>query len=138
MPAEEFDMKIQVRQTSASASEAEIRNHQVTIDRPVDKGGTDSGPMGGELFLAAVAGCFMSNLLAAMNARQLQATGAHTDVTAAVEGTPPQFTRIELAVFANNVDRDLLEKLVVIAERGCIMVTTLRDKLDLVIRVAGP
>ena len=44
-------MKIQVRQTSMSGSEAAIRGHRVAVDRPVEKGGGDSGPMGGE-FLA--------------------------------------------------------------------------------------
>ena len=52
------EMKIQVRRTTPSASEATIRGHAVMIDRPVAKGGTDAGPMGGELFLASVGGCF--------------------------------------------------------------------------------
>ena len=47
-------MKIQVRQVSASTSEATLRTHHVLIDRPVEKGGTDRGPMGGDLFLASV------------------------------------------------------------------------------------
>ena len=47
-------MKIQVRQVSASTSEATFRTHHVLIDRPVEKGGTDRGPMGGDLFLASV------------------------------------------------------------------------------------
>ena len=37
-----------------------MRSHQVLVDRPVEKGGADEGPMGGELFLAAVGGCFMT------------------------------------------------------------------------------
>lgn len=43
-------MKIQLQQVSMSASEAALRTHRVLIDRPNEKGGTDSGPMGGELF----------------------------------------------------------------------------------------
>ena len=64
------EMKLQLRQISASTSEATISRHQVLIDRPAAKGGSDAGPMGGELFLAAVGGCFMSNLLAAIKARE--------------------------------------------------------------------
>jgi hypothetical protein len=45
------EMKTELRQISASTSEATIRQHQ--IDRPAAKGG-DAGPMRGELFLAAV------------------------------------------------------------------------------------
>jgi putative redox protein len=128
-------MTIQIRQTGASSSSAAIRHHRVTIDRPADKGGSDSGPMGGELFLASVGGCFMSNLLAAFKARQAQANDVQTDVTGTLEGTPPAFTRIELAVTAPGVESELLEKLVEIAERGCIMVNTLRGKLDLSVRI---
>jgi putative redox protein len=57
------ELKIRLRQVSTSTSEATLRDHQVLIDRPVDKGGADMGPMGGELFLASIGGCFMSNLL---------------------------------------------------------------------------
>ena len=49
------EMKIELRQISASTSEATIGRHKVLIDRPVAKGGGDAGPMGGELFLAAAA-----------------------------------------------------------------------------------
>jgi hypothetical protein len=50
------EMTIQLRQISASTSEATIGRHRVLIDRPAAKGGADAGPMGGELFLAAVTG----------------------------------------------------------------------------------
>ncbi len=128
-------MTIQIRQMSPSASEAAIRDHRVTIDRPVDKGGTDAGPMGGELFLAAIGGCFMSNFLAAARARQAHVTDVQTEVAATIDGSPPRFSRIELCVSADGLDRALFEKLVEIAERGCLMVSTLRGKLDLTVRI---
>jgi putative redox protein len=129
-------MKIEIRQIGASTSEAAIREHRVSIDRPVLKGGTDAGPMGGELFLAAVGGCFTSNLLAAIAAREAKISGVRTDVTATLAESPARFSAIELSVSADSEDRDLLRKLVEIAERGCIMVNTLRDKIDLRVRVA--
>lgn len=130
-------MTIHVRQKSAFTSEAVIRDHKVTIDRPADKGGTDFGPMGGELFLAAVGGCFMSNLLAAIKVRQAQVSDVETAVNGTIEGSPPRFSQVELCVSADCSDRDLLEKLVEIAERGCIMMNTLRGKLDLKVRIAA-
>ena len=63
------EMKIEPRQVSLSTSEASL-SAQVLIDRPQEKGGADRGPMGGELFLASIGGCFMSNLLAATSARE--------------------------------------------------------------------
>jgi hypothetical protein len=56
------ELRIQLCQISPSAAEAVIGAHRVIVDRPSSKGGSDMGPMGGELFLAAIAGCFMSNL----------------------------------------------------------------------------
>ena len=128
-------MKIHLRQTAASTSEAAIRSHKVAIDRPLDKGGADAGPMGGELFLAAIGGCFMSNLLAAINARQAQVSAVQTEVIATLADSPSRFTAVELCVSAECADRDLFEKLVEIAERGCIMVNTLKGKLDLQVRI---
>ena len=124
-------MKIQIRQVSASASEAAIGEHRVVIDRPVAKGGSGAGPMGGELFLASVGGCFMSNLLAAIKARNADVTGVETEVIATLAESPARFVAIELSVSAECPDRALLDKLVEIASRGCIMVNTLNGKVEL-------
>jgi putative redox protein len=124
------EMKIELRQISASTSEATIGRHQVLIDRPVAKGGSDAGPRGGELFLAAVGGCFMSNLLAAIKAREAEIGDVRVEVVGALADSPARFTGVELRVAAERGDRELLEKLVEIADRGCIMMNTLRGKLE--------
>jgi putative redox protein len=131
-------MKIQLRQISISTTEATIRTHQVLIDRPAEKGGADMGPMGGELFLAAVGGCFMSNLLAAIKAREAQISDVRMEVIGTVTGSPACFSAVELHVTADSLDRDLLERVVEIADRGCIMMNTLRGKLDLRVRIGMP
>lgn len=131
-------MKIQLRQVSPSTSEATLRNHQVLIDRPAEKGGADVGPMGGELFLAAVGGCFMSNLLAAIRAREAKISDVRTEVIGTLSDSPVRFSAIELYVSADGPDRDQIERLVEIADRGCIMMNTLRGKLDLRVRIGVP
>ena len=93
--------------------------------------------MGGEVFLASVAGCFMSNLLAAVRAREAGIVTAHVAVSGTIDGTPARFTAIELVVSAEGTEPGALEKLTEIAARGCIMVNTLRDKLDFTIRVTA-
>ncbi len=128
-------IQVQIRQTSASTSEATIRHHRVLIDRPEAKGGTDAGPMGGELFLAAIGGCFMSNLLAAVKVRDLAITGLLTEVTGQVAGSPDRFVAVDLTVSAEHADQESLEKIVEIADRGCIMMNTLRSTLDLKVRI---
>src|SRR5258707_8284891 len=90
------EIKIAIRQTPASTSEAAIRQHKLAIDRPAAKGGDDQGPMGGELFLAAIGGCFMSNLLAAIKGRQADVSDAQTEVTGVLDESPARFTAGEI------------------------------------------
>jgi putative redox protein len=129
-------MKIQIRQVAASTSEATIRTHRVLVDRPTEKGGADAGPMGGEYFLAAVGGCFMSTLLAAIKARGANVSNVATEVDGTLEGTPPRFSAVELSVSGEYDDAEVFAKLVEIADRGCIMVNTLRGSVELRVRSA--
>jgi putative redox protein len=130
-------MKIQLRQVSASTSEATLRTHHVLIDRPVEKGGTDMGPMGGDLFRASVGGCFMSNLLAAIRARGEHISDARLEVIGTIAESPARFSALDLCVTADSANPELLEKLMEIADRGCIMMNTLRGKLDIRIRIGA-
>jgi putative redox protein len=132
------EIKIQLRQVSASTTEATMGTHQVLVDRPAAKGGADMGPMGGELFLAAVGGCFMSNLLAAIRARAANISDVHTMVTGAIADSPARFEALALFVTATGPDQELLPHLVEIADRGCIMMNTLRGKLDVSLRIGTP
>lgn len=134
----ENQMKIQIRQTSASTSEAGIRQHKILIDRPAAKGGQDQGPMGGELFLASVGGCFTSTLLAAIKAREADISEVCVEVIGTLADSPSRFSAVELQASAKYSDRELFERLVEIADRGCIVANTLRGKLDLVVRVGEP
>jgi putative redox protein len=130
-------MKIQLNRISPSASEASIRGHRVTIDRPAEKGGTDAGPMGGELFLASVGGCFMSNLLAAIRAREADISEVSVEVVGSLADAPARFTGVELRVSAVSDDRALVEKLVEIADRGCIMMNTLRGMVEVKVSIVA-
>jgi putative redox protein len=131
-------MKTHIRQLSDSTSEATIRQHKILIDRPTAKGGQDQGPMGGELFLAAIGGCFSSNLLAAIKVREADVSEVQVEVIASLADAPARFVAVEVSVSARYSDPQLFEKLVAIAEKGCIMMNTLRGKLDLTIRIATP
>jgi len=132
------EIKVQIRQVSTSTSEATLRTHHVLIDRPVEKGGADAGPMGGELFLAAVGGCFMSNLLAAIKAREAAISNVRSEVIGILTDSPARFQAVELYVTADGPNQEPLEKLVEIADRACILMNTLRGKLDIRIRIGVP
>jgi putative redox protein len=131
------EMKVQLRQISASASEAVIGRHRVPIDRPAAKGGGDAGPMGGELFLAAVGGCFMSTLLAAIRARGARISDVRVEVVGSLADSPARFAGLELRVSGETGDPGLLERLVGIADRGCIVMNTIRGSLDVRVSIAA-
>lgn len=131
------EIKVELRQVSASTSEASLRTHRVLLDRPQEKGGSDKGAMGGELFLASIGGCFMSNLLASINARKADISGVRLQVTGTIIEAPSRFSAVEVLVTANG-SVEQLEGLVKVADRGCIMMNTLRGTLDVLIRTTNP
>lgn len=121
-----------VQQTSTS--ESAIREHKVLVDRPTDKGGQDRGPMGGELLLAALGGCFMSNLIAAAGARAVTVDGLAVVVRGSLAAAPPRFASIEMEVRGRAGDPEALDKLVTVAERACIVHNTLAPAVPIKIR----
>ncbi len=127
------DVTVELVQVGPSTSEARIRRHQVLVDRPDAGGGADRGPMGGELFLAAVGGCFMSNFLAAVKAREAAVGQAQVRVVGTLVENPTRYQAVDLRVSAACEDRRLLEKLVEVADRGCIMTNTLRRTITLTV-----
>jgi len=130
------EVKVQLRQVGPTTSEATLpRGHVTLVDRPEAKGGADNGPMGGEYFLTAVGGCFMSTLLAAIGAREAQVSNVRTEVTGTLGGEPTVFASVSLEVSADCDDEELLQHLVDVAERGCIMVNSLKRGVDFSVHV---
>ncbi|MDJ0722530.1 MAG: OsmC family protein [Desulfobacterales bacterium] len=129
-------VKVEVRQIAATASEAQARGHKLVTDRPEAKGGEDRGPMGGEMLLMGLGGCFMSNLLAAVKARAFEVQDLRLVIAGTLGEAPARFTAVTMAVSGRGAAPAELEKLVKIAERGCIVANTLKNTVDLTITVA--
>lgn len=131
---------VELDQVSPSTTEARIRDHRVLIDRPEAKGGEDRGAMGGELMLAALGGCFASNLLAAIRARDAQVEGVTLRVEGDLVDAPKRFAAVRLTARAERADPALFEKLVTMSERACIVANTLKGGTELSVRaeVASP
>lgn len=126
---------VSLNQVNDATTEGHIRHHTVLIDRPESKGGNDQGAMGGELLLASLGGCFNSNLLAAIKARELDIDDISIEINGTLEGTPPKYESIEMIINSAYEDREMLEKLVTISERSCIVANTLKNAVALTIRV---
>lgn len=134
--SEAVKVHVSVNQMGPTASEGRVRDHRVVMDRPEAKGGENKGPMGGENLLMSLGGCFMSNLLAAAKSRDLELTGAELSIAGTLDAAPPRFTAVEMTITADHQDKPQLEKLITIAERGCIVANTLKNAVDLTISVS--
>lgn len=126
-------IQVTIQQDDESASTAQAREHELTMDRPEAKGGQNKGPMGGEALLMAFGGCFMSNLLAAAKARDIELKGARAEIAGELADAPGRYIKVHMAVSAQCEPAGELQKLVVIAERGCLVANTLRKAVELTI-----
>ena len=126
-------LEVQVEQAGRATSKGTARHHTIFIDRPVDKGGEDRGPLGGELLLLSLGGCFLSNLLAAIGTRSADVSNVRVGVTATIGGVPERVEAMSLHVTANYTDSELMRKLVGIAERGCLVTNTLKNAMVITI-----
>ena len=128
-------ISVNLNQVNEATTAAQIRNHAVDIDRPEAKGGRDKGAMGGELLLASLGGCFNSNLLAAIRARDLNIDDISIEVTGELAEAPARFSSIDMVVNSTYEDRAEFEKLVLMSERACIVANTLKSAVDLTVSV---
>ena len=129
-------VKVELRQIATTASEAAARGHTLVTDRPEAKGGEDRGPMGGEMLLMGLGGCFMSNLLATVKARALEVQDLRLVISGTLGKAPARFTAVAMTVSGRGAAPGEMEKLVQMAERGCIVANTLKHAVDLTITVA--
>ena len=125
--------EVHVDQIGPTTGQGTARTHRVLIDRPVEKGGSDRGPLGGELLLLSLGGCFLSTLLAAIGSRSSEVSNIRITVTGTIGGAPERFEAIDMHVRAKYADTALMRKLVGIAERGCLVTNTLKTALVITI-----
>ncbi len=120
-------VSVEVAQVGLSTGKAQARSHTVLVDRPTEKGGEDRGPLGGEYLLISLGGCFLSTLLAAIRTREADVSDVRVSVTGAIGGVPERFESMTIRVSAKYSDADAMRKLVLMAERGCLVTNTLKE-----------
>lgn len=126
-------IKIGLRQNGPTSVKTTLDLPEVIVDRPVEKGGGGTGLMGGQYLLIGVGGCFCSNFFAAAQARGVEVDGFEVAVVAEVaQDAPARFTKISLEASVKSCSApEEFEKLLRIAEKGCISVNTMKHGLDL-------
>ena len=120
-------VSVEIEQVGPSTGSATARSHTVFVDRPVEKGGNDRGPLGGEYLLMSLGGCFLSTLLAAVRTREADVSDVRVSVIGTVGGVPERFESMALRVSGKYSDEDLMRKLIALSERGCLVTNTLKD-----------
>ena len=128
-------LNVVLNQLNGTTSVALARHHSLKIDRPEEKGGQDMGPLGGETFLMGLGGCLMSNLLAAAKARGVEMIGAKISIVAVIGDTPKRITDIEMTITGSTNPDSAFKKLMVVAERGCALVVTMKRATNLIVKV---
>ncbi|MFH8610554.1 OsmC family protein [Streptomyces sp. NPDC018029] len=125
------EISVSLSPAGGSVVSGQARSHAITIDRPLDKGGKDAGPMGGEYLLLALGGCYLSTFLAALRAEdpEAEATDLALTVAGSLTPAPTRFTEITVSASAPAAHRDLFDKPLVKAERGCIVHQSIRDAI---------
>ncbi|NAS30764.1 OsmC family peroxiredoxin [Flavobacteriaceae bacterium R38] len=122
-------VKIVLKQSSATAVQLQNGEFTITVDRPVEKGGGGTGLMGGQYMLTGIGGCFASTLFAAAQSREIEINGLKIEVNGSIgEELPKRFTDVTLDVSYETCSHpEEFEKLLTIAEQGCISVNTMKN-----------
>ena len=85
--------------------------------------------------MIALGGCFTSHLLAAIRAREFEISAVKVEVTGTLDGNPEQFTEFTLNVSATCDDLESLRNVVLISERACQVVNTLKLSAQVMVTV---
>ena len=123
---------LELDQYSPTAMQLSHQHFQVVVDRPVEKGGGGQGLMGGQHLLIGIGGCFCSTFFAAAQSRGLEVEGLKVKVVASMsDNLPKRFEAVTLEVTCSrNSDPKLFQKILKIAENGCLSVNTVKNGLD--------
>lgn len=125
------EINVTLRHAGDTVTTGQARAHSVVIDRPEAKGGLDKGPMGGELLLLSLGGCFLSTFLgmAKADGLPLDRELVSLSVTGTLSPAPTRFTGITVEVTAPEELEGELAKPFLKAERGCIVHNSIKDSI---------
>jgi putative redox protein len=127
-----------VRRREGYEHEVEMRQHRLIIDEPVEKGGTDRGPMPAELLAAALASCTAITMEMYADRKEwgLGTLEVAVDFTEATTDDPPIFdVRITLG---GELSQETQDRLLAIAGKCPVhkaltsQEVVVRDSLELI------
>jgi len=108
-----------------------VRDLDLYLDSPEERGGTNKGPSSREYFLMAVGGCFLKNLRAAIAARDADVHDIEVEAIGTQAEAPRRIAHVELVITAHYSDEAQMHHLVEIADRGCLIANTVRGAVEM-------
>ncbi|MCW3004021.1 MAG: OsmC family protein [Conexibacter sp.] len=110
-------MKATAHRSGTLRQAIRIRDHQLTIDEPTDKGGEDQGPSPQELLAASLASCTAITMEMYANRKGWDVGDVEVacDYTPAERGCPTRFNLVMR--FPDTLDDEQVERLRVIAAK---------------------
>jgi uncharacterized OsmC-like protein len=106
----------------------------LVVDEPESAGGTGTGPMPTEYFLAAMASCYALALTWSAGKRGIKLPGLVVTATGTYDG--PRFSRLQLLVTAD-VPAPTISKLVEPALRACYVSNTVAASPPVEVSIGG-
>jgi putative redox protein len=110
-------MKATATRSGSLRQAIRIRDHQLTIDEPKDKGGGDEGPSPQEMLAASLAACtaITMEMYAQRKGWDVGDVEVACDYTPAERGCPTRFNLV--LRFPDSMDDEMVERLRVIAAK---------------------
>ncbi|CAB4931539.1 unannotated protein [freshwater metagenome] len=110
-------MKATVTRQDAYRHAVRIRNHELTLDEPIDEGGTDTGPSPLEMLAGSLAGCVAVTIemYASRKGWDIGGVEVQCDFTPAERGTPTTFDLV--LRLPEGLSDEQVERLTVIAAK---------------------
>ena len=117
-------------------AEAKMRNHFSVLDRPLNKGGGDTGPTPVEYLLTAIAGCVSMTLRIYLEQKDWDVGKITVEVHQKEKLTKQgvEKTLIEEISFENEITKDQKEKLLSVAGR-CPVIKMIKGETKVISKI---
>jgi uncharacterized OsmC-like protein len=102
-----------------------VRQHEIIVDEPSSAGGTDTGPMPTEVFLASLASCFTLSVYHAARKRSIELPDLSVRARGRYVGLRFEHLTVEVS---SSCPRDQLQGLIEPAIRYCYVSQTLKHQ----------
>ncbi len=133
------NISIALNQYSSLVMQLENEDENILVGRSNNSLYSSKGLVGGEYLLVGIGGCFSSALLSAAQSSNIKIIGLKVEVTAKISVSLKRLNKINLTIsYGYCSSPNEFEKLLKVAEKGCISINTLKHKPLISIKSTTP